>query len=173
MDQQALSALGRHLQQLRTERGISLSQLAVNAGIAKSNLSRLEQGQGNPTLNTIWRLAVQLDLPFSKLIAPVSNRINEDGIEILLVEQGDDSPKVDAYWMSMAPHTSRLAEPHTQGATESVTLISGTLKVGPRHQERQLNAGETYTFAADEAHSYCTEAKEASFLIAITYWDNA
>ena len=63
MDQLSLETLGRHLQSLRVARGWSLSGLAAAAGVAKSNLSRLEQGNGNPTLDTIWRLAVQLNVP--------------------------------------------------------------------------------------------------------------
>ena len=64
MDKLSLGTLGQHLQSLRLARGWSLSQLAAAAGSAKSNLSRLEQGNGNPTLDTIWRLAVQLGVPF-------------------------------------------------------------------------------------------------------------
>ena len=63
-----LATLGRNLQKLRLDKGLSLSKLAADAGIAKSNLSRLEQGTGNPTIDTIWRLAVQLDVPFGSLV---------------------------------------------------------------------------------------------------------
>ncbi len=83
MDKPSLNTLGRHIQLLRTERGLSLSQLAADAGIAKSNLSRIEQGEGNPTLDTIWRLAMQLDVPFGNLVAPVSGApLGEDGVEV-------------------------------------------------------------------------------------------
>lgn len=70
MNKLSLNTLGQHLQALRLERGWSLSQLANEAGITKSNLCRLEQGNGNPTRDTLWRLAVQLNLPFGTLVAP-------------------------------------------------------------------------------------------------------
>ena len=169
MDKASLITLGQHLQQLRLKQGLSLSQLAADAGIAKSNLSRLEQGNGNPTVDTIWRLAVQLNMPFGALVAPVNSSFGETGMEVRLIDQGQDMPKVDAYWMSVAPYTTRQAEPHTAGTTESITLISGKLEVGTAENLRQLSAGETFTFVADQPHLYATGEHGATFLITIIY----
>ena len=47
---------------------MSLSELARKAGIAKSTLSQLEAGSGNPSIETLWALCVALDIPFSRLI---------------------------------------------------------------------------------------------------------
>lgn len=169
MDKEALYKLGRHIQKLRIDRDISLSQLAADAGIAKSNLSRLEQGVGNPTLDTIWRLATQLKLPFGELVAPTSSAINEDGVEVKLIEQGQGQPNIDAYWMSLAPHTLRQAESHTEGTTETITVISGALIVGQEGKTENLNAGESFTFQADQAHRYETSSRWASCLVVINY----
>ena len=110
MDEHSLVTLGLHLQALRKTQGFSLSQLASAAGIAKSNLCRLEQGNGNPTLDTIWRLAVQLNVPFGTLVAPISVPLGEDGVQVQLIDQGKGVPQVDAYWMRCAPNTLRHAE---------------------------------------------------------------
>ena len=51
------------MQQLRARRerqGLSLSEVSERVGIDKGNLSRLEQGKGNPTLSTITRVASAL-----------------------------------------------------------------------------------------------------------------
>jgi len=58
---------------LRRERdraGLSLSELAKRAGIAKSTLSQLESGAGNPSVETLWALGVALGVPFSRLVDP-------------------------------------------------------------------------------------------------------
>lgn len=169
MDKLSLGTLGQHLQTLRLARGLSLSQLAAAAGIAKSNLSRLEQGNGNPTLDTIWRLAVQLNVPFGTLVAPITVPLGEDGVQVRLIDQGKDSPQVDAYWMRCAPHTTRHAEAHTPGARESLTLISGRLEAGPQGATRALAAGDTFTFAADRPHLYRTDDAWATLLVTIVY----
>lgn len=169
MDKLSLSTLGQHLQSLRLARGWSLSQLANDAGIAKSNLCRLEQGNGNPTLDTIWRLAVQLNVPFGTLVAPITVPLGEDGVQVRLIDQGKDSPQVDVYWMRCAPHTLRRAEAHTPGARESLTLISGTLEAGPEAAITLLSPGDTMTFPADQPHLYRTQAAEATLIMTITY----
>lgn len=151
------------------EMGLSLSQLAADAGIAKSNLSRLEQGNGNPTLDTIWRLAVRLNLPFGALIGPISVPIGNDGVEVRLLEQGKDNPHVDAYWMSCAPDTVREAEAHSRGSTETITVISGSLEVGTVGNTRLLSAGETHTFPCDVPHVYRTGEAWATMSLSIVY----
>src|SRR6202453_5307121 len=58
---------------LRRERhrtGLSLTEVARRAGIAKSTLSQLESGTGNPSLETLWAICVALDVPFSRLLDP-------------------------------------------------------------------------------------------------------
>ena len=169
MDKLSLNTLGRHIQELRLARGLSLSQLAADAGIAKSNLSRIEQGDGNPTLDTIWRLAMQLNVPFGDLVSPVSAPLGEDGVEVRLIDQGSDDPRVDAYWMSCAPNTLREAEPHTPGTRESITVISGQLEVGTLDNSKILNAGETHNFEADRPHFYRTREQWATVLETVVY----
>ena len=123
MDKLSLNTLGHHLQALRLERGWSLSQLASEAGIAKSNLCRLEQGNGNPTLDTIWRLAVQLNVPFGTLVAPIAVPLGEDGVQVRLIDQGKDTPQVDAYWMRCAPADQpHLYRTQTAEATLMMTI---------------------------------------------------
>ena len=169
MDASSLNTLGQHLQSLRQARGWSISHLANAAGMAKSNLCRLEQGNGNPTLDTIWRLAVQLNVPFGTLVSPISIPLGEDGIQVQLIDQGKGSPQVDAYWMRCAPNTVRHAEAHTRGSKETLTLISGWLEAGPEGAVTTLTPGESLTFRADKRHFYRTEDLEATMLLTVTY----
>lgn len=169
MDHLALGTLGQHLQRLRRDKGLSLSQLASAAGLAKSNLSRLEQGNGNPTLDTIWRLAMQLEVPFGTLVAPIGEPLGEDGVQVRLIDQGRETPQVDAYWMRCAPHTTRLAEAHTPGARESLTVISGRLEAGPEGEITRLQAGDSLAFPADRPHCYRTGEHWATLLMTIVY----
>lgn len=169
MDKLTLETLGRHLQTLRMTRGLSLSQLAADAGIAKSNLSRLEQGCGNPTLDTIWRLSLQLKVPFGDLIAPMKVPVADHGVTVRLIDQGSDQPAVDAYWMSCAPLTERNAEAHAAGTIETITLISGELEVGTAQDLKRLRAGDSHRFAADQPHCYRTGESWATALLTIVY----
>ncbi|KXS38007.1 XRE family transcriptional regulator [Modicisalibacter tunisiensis] len=169
MDNPSLTTLGRHLQTLRRTRGWSLSHLAERAGIAKSNLSRLEQGDGNPTLDTLWRLAIRLEVPFGALVAPITATLGEDGVTVQLIDQGHDAPAVDAYWMRCEPHTCRRAEAHSPGTREYLSLISGALEAGPLEAMQALAVGDQYAFAADRPHAYRTGDTAATCLLTIVY----
>lgn len=172
MDQSTLNTLGRHLQAIRQAKGMSLSQLAAGAGIAKSNLSRLEQGNGNPTLDTIWRLAMQLNVPFGALVQPLNGSVGEKGVEVKLIDQGKDAPNVDAYWMSIAPNTLRQAESHAAGTQETISLISGRLTAGLIDAPSVLVPGQSISFKADNPHLYKTGKHWATCLITIVYAGN-
>ena len=169
MESPNLSSLGQNLKTVRLAQGLSLSQLASNAGIAKSNLSRIEQGEGNPTIETIWRLAVQLNVPFGDLIAGSHEFVGENGIQVKLIDQGSDDPRVDVYWMSCAANTMKLSEAHTDGTTERLTLISGELFVGPKDAMQRLGAGDTFMLKADQPHGYQTKGTAATAMLVITY----
>lgn len=167
MDKISLVTLGRHLQTLRQSQGLSLSQLAFQAGIAKSNLSRLEQGDGNPTIDTLWRLARELSVPFGTLVAPITAAVNDNGVTVQLVEQSRESPAVDVYLMHCSPQTRRHAEAHAPGTVETLQVIGGRLEAGPEGEERALAAGDIFTFTADQPHHYRTSDVAATLLVVI------
>src|SRR3954454_1763260 len=76
-----LAAVAANLRALRDEAGISLGELARRAGIAKSTVSQLEAGTGNPSVETLWALAVALSVPFGRLV-------QERGDEVHVVRAG-------------------------------------------------------------------------------------
>ena len=68
MDTDLGRQLGENLKQLRRERGLTLGQLAALAGLSKAMLSDMEKGGANPTVNTIWKLANGLKVPYTRLL---------------------------------------------------------------------------------------------------------
>ena len=62
-----------NLKKLRTERNLSLGALASISGISKTMLSDIEKGNSNPTINTVWKIANGLKVPYTKLIDGVDD----------------------------------------------------------------------------------------------------
>ena len=60
----SMDVIADSLRRERRRTGLSLSEVARRAGLSKSTLSQLESGAGNPSLETLWALAVTLDVPF-------------------------------------------------------------------------------------------------------------
>lgn len=59
--------LGRRLRALRRESGLTQAVVAKHAEIGNEFVSRLENGQGSPSLDTLGRLAAALDIPVAEL----------------------------------------------------------------------------------------------------------
>ena len=55
-----LEIIAVSLRRERERAGLTLTELAKRAGIAKSTLSQLESGTGNPSVETLWALGVAL-----------------------------------------------------------------------------------------------------------------
>jgi len=61
--------IGRRIQQIRQEKGISLSKLAERAGVAKSYLSSIERDlQSNPSVAVLERIAAVLETDLRALV---------------------------------------------------------------------------------------------------------
>lgn len=54
--------VARNVRRFRRERAMSLGELARRSGLAKQTLSKIEQGTGNPTVETLALLGAALDL---------------------------------------------------------------------------------------------------------------
>src|SRR5260370_22748740 len=60
--------IAANLHRLRTARRMSLATLAARADVAKATLANLEQGRGNPTIETLWSPALGLGVAFRDLL---------------------------------------------------------------------------------------------------------
>src|SRR6056300_1509605 len=69
--------LGSRVRDLRKARNWTLEQAAQQAGLARSTLSKIENGQMSPTYDALKKLAVGLDISVPQLFTPpVKDQIN-------------------------------------------------------------------------------------------------
>ncbi|MCX7559857.1 XRE family transcriptional regulator [Sulfitobacter sp. F26204] len=62
--------LGARVRELRKARGWTLAQAAGQAGLARSTLSKIENGQMSPTYEALKKLAVGLEISVPQLFTP-------------------------------------------------------------------------------------------------------
>ena len=65
---------GRVLREARKKRGISQERLALDSGMDRAYVSRLERGVTQPTLETIFRLSGVLGITPSVLVRRVEQK---------------------------------------------------------------------------------------------------
>lgn len=64
--------IGELLRSTRQERGLSIEALARAAGVGAGTVSQYERGRGNPTFQTLRKLAAILDVPLTAFYATSS-----------------------------------------------------------------------------------------------------
>ncbi len=61
--------IGARVRAAREREGLTVSELAMRAGMKRPNVSRLEHGRHEPSLDTLERIAKALDTPVAQLVA--------------------------------------------------------------------------------------------------------
>ena len=65
---EVLAEVGPRLKRVRTQRDVTLTELAAATGISKSTLSRLESGQRKPSLELLLPIAQAHRIPLDELV---------------------------------------------------------------------------------------------------------
>lgn len=68
---ESLTALGRVVNQIRKEAGLTQEELARRADLQEADIGGIESGQRNPTWGTVRKISYGLDLPLPELIRRV------------------------------------------------------------------------------------------------------
>jgi XRE family transcriptional regulator, master regulator for biofilm formation len=84
--------IGERVKKLRLERKLSLSELAEQAGVAKSYLSSLERNlQTNPSIQFLEKIAAVLNISVDQLIHDEPSKVEVDPDWVDLVREAMNS----------------------------------------------------------------------------------
>jgi transcriptional regulator with XRE-family HTH domain len=72
MDMRAL--VGRNVQRIRQRRGLTQEKLSEKAGFTQQYISDLENGRRNPTVVTLYEIAMALGVSHMDLLRPDRRR---------------------------------------------------------------------------------------------------
>ena len=71
-------AVGKAIRDLRKEKGISQDVLSGFAGIARTHLTMIENGTKQANFETLWKIALALDIRPSELVARIEQEIENN-----------------------------------------------------------------------------------------------
>src|SRR6516164_4523682 len=162
-----LELIAASLRRERRRTGLSLTEVARRAGIAKSTLSQLESGTGNPSLEALWAICVALDAPFSRLLDPPRPPIQviradegptvaaaEADYQATLLAACQPGARRDVYRIRAEPGHARASEPHMPGVVEHVVIGAGRALVGVAGEPVELSPGDYIRYPGDEPHVF-------------------
>jgi transcriptional regulator with XRE-family HTH domain len=162
-----IAVIAESLRRERARAGLSLSEVAKRAGVAKSTLSQLESGAGNPGVETLWALSTALGVPFSRLVDPPRPRVmviragegpavyseRADYVATLLSSCPPGATR-DIYLLTAEPGSARVSEPHMTGVVEHVIVAAGRARLGLTEDPVELDPGDYAAYPGDVGHVF-------------------
>ncbi|MDQ2184058.1 methyltransferase domain-containing protein [Alcaligenaceae bacterium A4P071] len=167
-----VACIAHNLQQERLRRGLTLTGLAESSGISRNRLAEIESGTERPTIETIWRLARILEVPFGRLVRQPERDaaiLQDDGVGIQLIDRQSGTRVIETYLMTLQPHAIRLAHAHGAAVHEHVMVLRGAMIVGPSAQPTLLAAGQSIEFASGTDHVYRSVEQPTTAMVTVIY----
>jgi transcriptional regulator with XRE-family HTH domain len=162
-----LEIIAASLRRERTRAGLSLTEVARRAGLAKSTLSQLESGTGNPSVETLWALGVALDVPFSRLVEPDRPKVRvvragkgptvfaeHADYACTLLSACPSGARRDIYVVRGEPGPPRRSDPHMTGVVEHIVLCAGRARIGVMDDPEELLPGDYICYPGDVPHIF-------------------
>ena len=146
-----LAEVGPRLRKLRTQRDVTLTELAAATGISKSTLSRLESGQRKPSLELLLPIAQAHRIPLDELVgAPEVGdpriRLQPQKRNGRVVVPLTRQPQGMHAWKVVIPPERRDPELRTHEGYEWLYVLSGELRPILGGHDITMGAGEGAEF---------------------------
>lgn len=174
-----------NLNKLRTERNLTLGQLSKISGISKAMLSDIEKGNGNPTINTIWKIANGLNVPYTRLMEHIEKEATVVRKSEPTVQTGEtDHYRIYCYFtntpmrnfelfrVELDANSSNATIGHSEKAQEYLYIIQGELVLHTEMGDHTLNAGDALVFDSSIDHTYINKQDSLLSFIVINFYPN-
>jgi transcriptional regulator with XRE-family HTH domain len=167
-----LNQVGARLKRFRTQRRMSLTDVATATGISKSTMSRLETGQRRPTLELLLALSNTYQVRLDDLVAAP-----EQGDPRLHLKPGQvkgrtvipltRQPDGMQAWKIIVPTSNTTPEPRSHDGHEWIYVLSGHLRFVLGEQDLLLGPGDVVSFETKVPHWFGSTGDRPAEIISI------
>lgn len=177
-----IKKIGETIALQRQNQGMQLVELAEKAGVSRQTLGKIESGTANPTVDTLWKIADCLDIPFASLIAEESDVSIKKAEELMEIRSQNGSFSAaplftsgkavvfDTYIGTLEPNTEYKSTPHRDGVAEFLTIIDGELEVILENKSYHLNKQDSIRFRGDKPHVYRNPSDKIAYIYFVVYY---
>ncbi len=159
--------IAENLKRLRNDRSLSLGQLSKLCLVSKVMLSQIEKGDTNPTINTLWKIAKGLKIPYTSLLEQPEHDTSiirrsdtedmeaEDGhYRIFCYYNNTPSRNFEMFQIEMEEGCNYISVGHTEKSQEYIMVVEGTLSLTVNDKTYQLRPNDSICFNATAKHIY-------------------
>lgn len=174
--------IGTRVRAHRQSREWTLDTLAEQAGVSRRMVVSVEQGEVNPSVGTLLRLAEALGVGLPTLVEPA----DPTPVRVTRADEGPvlwtgpaggsgvlraavSTPEIVELWeWTLTPGETHDSEPHAAGTRELLHVLAGTVSLEVGGQSLTLRAGDAAAFPGDVAHRYTNTGRgTARFSLAV------
>jgi transcriptional regulator with XRE-family HTH domain len=178
--------LGDRVRELRKARGWTLEQAAVQAGLARSTLSKIENGQMSPTYDALKKLAQGLAISVPQLFTPPSKAQVNGRMAVTRAGEGQAQATATYEHELLAPALTRkqmlpyrarirardLAEFNgsvRHDGEEFLYVLTGTIRLYTEFYEPQdMRRGDSAYYDATMGHNVVSTSEEDATILWVT-----
>lgn len=177
------SIIASNLKRLRKEKNLSLSKLSELSGVSKVMLGQIEREESNPTINTVWKIATGLKVPYTYIIdEPKSNTILIKKQELIEQLSEDNKFKIYNYFSTnntrnfelftskLDTESSYYSKGHGDKSEEYLLILQGELTLNIEDKNYVLNDGDSIQFDASKPHTYINSSTSIVEMIIINHY---
>ncbi|WP_396277196.1 helix-turn-helix domain-containing protein [Glutamicibacter creatinolyticus] len=168
-----------NIRRFRRERELSLGELAKRTGISKQTLSKIEAGQGNPTVGTLESIGSGLGVTLGAMLATYGSnaKLQRAGTQawqdhavgtLWPMDRIYGTGYVETTLLRVEANRTEVIAPHSRGTLHQVYVISGRVRVSGEFDSVELETGDYFRFPGDVEHHYFTREPEALLHVATT-----
>ncbi|SFR33544.1 DNA-binding transcriptional regulator, XRE-family HTH domain [Microbacterium azadirachtae] len=156
--------IARNVRRFRSERGMSMSELGSRSGLAKQTIVSIESGSGNPTIDTVERIAATLGVSMRALLTELGSDVlldqgesatwrRNNRVRVRHLDQSFGSGYVTNSIVRVEASRGRAVySPVGRGSLRHAYVLEGELRIGPTSAPVVAVAGDFVRFPADVEH---------------------
>ena len=180
----ATSHLARNVAALRHTRGLTQQDLATAAGVPRSTIASLESGTGNPSLQSLLKVAHALAVPLDELLAApraavrlwraaefTAHHKGRDVVVRSLVPEPVPNEQMEL--MTLGVGAVMAGTPHLPATREYFTCLDGQVTLVVAGELHTLASGDTLAFPGHLPHSYLNRADAPARGVSLVVWAGA
>lgn len=184
-ERQLIEIVSSRIRDRRRDQRLSLDRLATLAGVSKGMLVQIEQGQANPSIATLCKVAAALGASVADLVQVAGRHPAEvmpaasprllwrgpkGGSATLLV--GSAGPDMLELWTwELRPGERYDAPAHPEGTQELIHVVRGRLALAFGEVSYVIETGGSAVAQTDRPHAYACDGKRpAHFTMVVAEW---
>lgn len=167
--------IGQKIRDLRSEKGMTLGDLAEQINVSPSLISQLERGGVNPSISLLKLIADSFQTPLSSLLGEEDLKpeeiphvmkekerktlTTEGGVKFVLLS-GNYDLGCEFIYNEWPPGSSTGKEKYVHEGVESGILLEGELEVELEDKKYELKSGDSITIRSDIPHRLNNKGKK-------------